>query len=72
MAPFEALYGRRCTSLIGWCEVGKTWLYGPDLVHQAMEKISLENDSKLLRVVKCPMPMLKKENDFEALLIPNP
>ena len=36
MAPFEALYGIRCRSPIGWYEVGETQLYGPDLVHQAM------------------------------------
>ena len=41
MAPFEALYGRRCRSLIGWYEVGETQLYGFDLVHQAMEKVKI-------------------------------
>ncbi|WMV26129.1 hypothetical protein MTR67_019514 [Solanum verrucosum] len=39
MAPYEALYGRRCRSLIGWSEVGESRLIGPDLVHQAMEKV---------------------------------
>ncbi|WMV37844.1 hypothetical protein MTR67_031229 [Solanum verrucosum] len=38
MAPYEALYGRRCRTPIGWFEVGKAGLIGPDLVHQAMEK----------------------------------
>ncbi|WMV24530.1 hypothetical protein MTR67_017915 [Solanum verrucosum] len=38
MAPYEALYGRRCRSPIGWFEVGEAGLIGPDLVHQAMEK----------------------------------
>ncbi|XP_070020094.1 uncharacterized protein [Nicotiana sylvestris] len=41
MAPFEALYGRRCRSLIGWFEVGKAEMIGPDLVHQAMEKVKI-------------------------------
>ncbi|WMV07863.1 hypothetical protein MTR67_001248 [Solanum verrucosum] len=40
MAPYEALYGRRCRSPIGWFEVGEAQLIGPDLVHQAMEKVS--------------------------------
>ncbi|WMV19777.1 hypothetical protein MTR67_013162 [Solanum verrucosum] len=40
MAPYEALYGRRCRSPIGWFEVGEARLIGPDLVHQAMEKVS--------------------------------
>ncbi|XP_060178236.1 uncharacterized protein LOC132608184, partial [Lycium barbarum] len=41
MAPFEALYGRRCRSPIGWFEVGEAELLGPDLVYQAMEKVKL-------------------------------
>jgi len=41
MAPFEALYGRRCRSPIGWFEVGEAELLGPDLVHQAMEKVKI-------------------------------
>ncbi|KAH0738661.1 hypothetical protein KY290_037366 [Solanum tuberosum] len=41
MAPYEALYGRRCRSPIGWFEVGEARLIGPDLVHQAMEKVKV-------------------------------
>ncbi|WMV30262.1 hypothetical protein MTR67_023647 [Solanum verrucosum] len=36
----EALYGRRCRSPIGWFKVGEGGLIGPDLVQQAMEKVS--------------------------------
>ncbi|WRX29252.1 Integrase zinc-binding domain - like 10 [Theobroma cacao] len=35
MAPFEALYGRRCRSPIGWLEVGERKLLGPELVQDA-------------------------------------
>ncbi|XP_049397331.1 uncharacterized protein LOC125861487 [Solanum stenotomum] len=41
MAPYEALYGRKCRSPIGRFEVGKTALFGPDLVFQAMEKVKV-------------------------------
>src|SRR5687767_9069646 len=41
MAPFEALYGRKCRSPIGWFEVGEIALIGPDLVFDAMEKVRL-------------------------------
>ncbi|WMV58173.1 hypothetical protein MTR67_051558 [Solanum verrucosum] len=41
MAPYEALCGRRCRSPIGWFEVGEAGLIGPDLVHQAMEKVKV-------------------------------
>ncbi|KAF3683241.1 hypothetical protein FXO37_01973 [Capsicum annuum] len=39
MASFEALYGRRCRYLIGWFEVSEVYMFGPELVHQAMEKM---------------------------------
>ncbi|XP_049414651.1 uncharacterized protein LOC125877384 [Solanum stenotomum] len=41
MAPYEALYGRKCRFPIGWFETGETALFGPDLVHQAMEKVKM-------------------------------
>ncbi|WMV49180.1 hypothetical protein MTR67_042565 [Solanum verrucosum] len=41
MAPYEDLYGRRCRSPIGWFEIGEAGLIGPDLVHQAMEKVKV-------------------------------
>ncbi|KAF3662415.1 cysteine-rich polycomb-like family protein [Capsicum annuum] len=39
MAPFKALYERRCCSPIRWFEVGEAVLFGPDLVHQAIKKV---------------------------------
>ena len=44
MAPFEALYGRRCRSLVGWFEVGEAAWIGPDSVLDAMEKVQLIRD----------------------------
>ena len=41
MAPFEALYGRRCRSPIGWFEPGEAKLYGTNLVRDALEKVKL-------------------------------
>ncbi|XP_070005476.1 uncharacterized protein [Nicotiana sylvestris] len=41
MAPFEALYGRRCRSPIGWFKVGEVELIGPDHVYQAMDKVKI-------------------------------
>ncbi|WMV41491.1 hypothetical protein MTR67_034876 [Solanum verrucosum] len=41
MAPYEALYGRKCRSPIGWFEVGESGLIGLDLVHQAVEQVKL-------------------------------
>ncbi|GJR74288.1 putative reverse transcriptase domain-containing protein [Tanacetum coccineum] len=38
-APFEALYGRKCRSPICWAEVRDAQLAGPEIVHEATEKI---------------------------------
>ncbi|GKE45997.1 reverse transcriptase domain-containing protein [Tanacetum coccineum] len=38
-SPFEALYGRKCRSLIYWAEVGDTQLTGPEIVRETTEKI---------------------------------
>ncbi|WVZ51778.1 hypothetical protein U9M48_002889, partial [Paspalum notatum var. saurae] len=39
MAPFEALYGRRCRTPLNWSELGKRVTFGPDLVTQAEEQV---------------------------------
>ena len=44
MAPFEALYNRRCRSLIGWFELGEAYMFGPNLVYQAMAKAKVIQD----------------------------
>ncbi|WMV37242.1 hypothetical protein MTR67_030627 [Solanum verrucosum] len=44
MAPYEALYGRRCTSPVSCFEVGEAALIGPDSVLDAMEKLKLIRD----------------------------
>ncbi|WMV37342.1 hypothetical protein MTR67_030727 [Solanum verrucosum] len=44
MALYEALYGRRCRSSVGWFEVGEAALIGPDSVLDAMEKVQLIRD----------------------------
>ena len=41
MAPFEALYGRKCRTPIGWSGAGERILFGPDIVTQAEEKVHI-------------------------------
>ena len=41
MAPYEALYGRRCRSLIGWFEVGKPSLLYRYFVYKTLEKVHI-------------------------------
>ena len=39
MAPYEALYGRRCRSPICWDEVGERRMLGPEIIQETEEKI---------------------------------
>ncbi|GJY59038.1 putative reverse transcriptase domain-containing protein [Tanacetum coccineum] len=39
VAPFEALYGRKCRSPVCWAEVGDAQLIGPAIIHETTEKI---------------------------------
>ncbi len=44
MAPFEALYGRRCSTPLLWDEVGDRQLFGLDLIKESEEKVKLIRD----------------------------
>jgi hypothetical protein len=39
MAPFEALYGRKCRSPICWNEIGEAQITGPELIQETTDKI---------------------------------
>jgi hypothetical protein len=39
MAPHEALYGRKCRTLIYWEEVGERKLLGPEMVQLTIDKV---------------------------------
>ncbi|GAU45290.1 hypothetical protein TSUD_327480 [Trifolium subterraneum] len=41
MAPFEALYGRKCRTPLCWYESGETVVLGPDIVQETTEKIRM-------------------------------
>lgn len=44
MAPYEALYGRRCRTPVCWSEVGERWLSKPELVQVTVDKIKVVRD----------------------------
>ncbi|XP_059291851.1 uncharacterized protein LOC132045314 [Lycium ferocissimum] len=48
MAPYEALYGQRCRSPIGWFDVGENQLAGPDLIQQAVDKVKVIQERLLV------------------------
>ena len=41
MAPYEALYGRKCRSPIFWDEEGLRILEGPELVQETVDKVNI-------------------------------
>ena len=41
MAPYEALYGRKCKSPLCWEEVGVRLLLGLEIIQMTFEKINL-------------------------------
>ena len=44
MAPYKALYGRRCRSPVGWFEPGEARLLGTYLVQDALDKVRIIQD----------------------------
>ena len=44
MAPFEALYGRRCHTPLNWSETGDSRIFGPDMLKEAEEKVKQISD----------------------------
>ncbi|XP_052171592.1 uncharacterized protein LOC127787570 [Diospyros lotus] len=45
MAPYEALYGRKCRSPVHWNEVGERKILGPEIVEQTVQAIEKIKDS---------------------------
>jgi hypothetical protein len=39
MAPFEALYGRRCRTPLNWSKPGERYFFRPDMVKEVKEKV---------------------------------
>jgi hypothetical protein len=41
MAPFEALYGRKCRTPLNWSEIGESQVFGPYVIREAEEQVQL-------------------------------
>ena len=60
MAPFEALYGRRCRTPVCWEEVGECSFHGPTLIGKTSEKVKLIHERlKIARSRQKAMPMFE-------------
>ena len=52
MAPYEALYGRPCRSLLCWTEVGESSITGPDMIRDTSEKVSVIRQCLLMAQIR--------------------
>nr|XP_009776079.1 PREDICTED: uncharacterized protein LOC104225898 [Nicotiana sylvestris] len=70
MALYEALYGRRCISPIGWFKVGEAELLGPNLVYKAMEKVKLiqEHLKMAQSLQKSYSDMRRRDLEFQKFM----
>ena len=41
MAPYEALYGRKCRTPLCWTELSEKKVIGPDLIQETEEKVKM-------------------------------
>jgi hypothetical protein len=41
MAPFEALYGRKCRTPLNWSETRESQVFGPNIIKEAEEQVQL-------------------------------
>jgi hypothetical protein len=41
MAPFEALYGRKCRTPLYWSQTGKSQLFGIDIIKEAERQVQM-------------------------------
>jgi hypothetical protein len=47
MAPYEALYGRKCRTPSCWLEAGEKHFTGPEIVHQTADKVKIIRERML-------------------------
>src|SRR6187551_3465250 len=41
MAPFEALYGRKCRTPLYWSQMGESQLFGPEIIKEAERQVEI-------------------------------
>jgi hypothetical protein len=76
MAPFEALYGRRCRTPLNWSEPGERCFFRPDMVKEAEDKVQkiIQNMKKAQARQKSyadkrRMPLYFLEGDYVYLKV---
>ena len=65
MAPFEALYGRRCRTPLCWYESGESAVLGPEIVQQTTDKVKLIREKMKASQSRQKSYHDKRRNDLE-------
>ena len=45
MAPFEALYGRKCRTPLYWSQTGESQVFGPEILQEAERQVQIIRDN---------------------------
>jgi hypothetical protein len=45
MAPFEALYGRKCRTPLYWSAIGDSQLFGPEIIKEAERQVQVVREN---------------------------
>ena len=67
MAPFEALYGRRCRSPIGWFDAFEVRPWGTDLLKDSLEKLKSIQEKLLAAQISQKEYADRKVRDLEFM-----
>ena len=67
MAPFEALYGRKCRSPIGWFDVFEVRPWGTDLLRESLEKVNSIQENLLADQSRQKEYAYRKVRDLEFM-----
>ena len=67
MAPFEALYARRCRSPIGWFEAFEVRPWGTDLLRDSLEKVKSIKEKLLAEQSRQKKYADRKVRDLEFM-----
>ena len=68
MAPFEALYGRRCRSPIGWFDTFEVRPWGTNLLRESLDKVKLIQDRFLMAQSRQKSYADRKVRDLEFMV----
>ena len=68
MTPFEALYGRRCRSPIGWFDAFKVRPWGTDLLRESLDKVKVIQDRLLMAQSRQKSYADRKIRDLEFMV----